>query len=159
MWAFRPSCWRVSAGRGGVQGAEFHGDGAGAGGAGEAEAPRGGGTGVVCAEFAVLSVDDADAVDEVPDLELNEACWGAAEGKDGEALLIWCDAVEDVFFVVVVDDDLGEAGVVVLQGGFSRGEVDHGKLVTAVALAVGKGCGGRMLASLRASARARWRER
>ena len=93
-----------------VPGAEFHGDGAGAGGAGEAEA-LGEAAGVVGAEFAVLGVDDADAVDEVLGFEFDEACGGAAEGKEGEALLFGGDAVEEFFFVVV---DLGEAGVAVL---------------------------------------------
>ena len=94
-----------------LPGSEFHGDGSGAGGAGEAKALWEA-AGVVGAEFAVLCVDDADAVDEVLGFEFDKAGGGAAEGAEGEALLFWCDAVEEFFFVVV---DLGEAGVAVLD--------------------------------------------
>ena len=103
--------WRAA---GLVPGPEFHGDRASAGGAGEAEA-LGEATGVVCPEFAMLGVDDADAVDEVFGFEFDEAGGGAAEGEEGEALLFGGDAVEELFFVIV---DPGEAGVAVLQGIF-----------------------------------------
>ena len=121
-----------------LPGSEFHADGSGAGGAGEAKALWEA-TGVVGAEFAVLCVDDADAVDEVFGFEFDKACRGAAEGAEGEALLFRCDAVKEFFFIII---DLGEAGVAVLDGIFGGGKVDHGELVASVALAVSKGFGG-----------------
>ena len=63
----------------------------------------------------MLRVYDADAVNKVLGLEFDEALFGAAEGTEGEALLLGGDAVEEFLLIVV---DLRKAAVAVLDGVF-----------------------------------------